>query len=66
MSKIPERIPMSSAELDESDAQSVLEVLRSGRLALGPKAEEFERLVADYVGCKHAVAVNSGTAALHL
>ncbi len=57
---------MSSAELDDSDVQSVLEVLRSGRLALGPKAEEFERLVADYVGCRHAVAVNSGTAALHL
>ena len=57
---------MTSAELDDSDVKSVSEVLRSGRLALGPKAEEFERLVADYVGCRHAVAVNSGTAALHL
>lgn len=59
-------IPMSSAEIDESDVQAVLEVLRSGRLALGPKTEEFERLVAEYVGVKHAVAVSSGTAGLHL
>lgn len=59
-------ISMSSAEIDESDVQAVLEVLRSGRLALGPKAEEFERLVAEYVGVKHAVAVSSGTAGLHL
>lgn len=59
-------ISMSSAEIDESDVQSVLEVLRSGRLALGPKAEAFERLVAEYVGVKHAVAVSSGTAGLHL
>ncbi len=59
-------IHMSSPDLDDSDIGGVLEVLRSGRLALGPKTEEFERLVADYVGVKHAVAVNSGTAALHL
>src|SRR6266487_3256187 len=59
-------ISMSSADLDESDIQSVLEVLRSGRLALGPKIGEFERLMAEYVGVRHAVAVNSGTAALHL
>lgn len=61
-----ENIPMSSADLDESDVQAVLEVVRSGRLALGPKAVEFERAVAEYVGCRHAVAVNSGTSALHL
>lgn len=59
-------ISMSSADLDESDIQSVLGVLRSGRLALGPKLGEFERLMAEYVGVRHAVAVNSGTAALHL
>ena len=61
-----EIVPMSSPDLSEEDIQAVVEVLRSGRLALGPKAEEFERLVGDYVGCKHAVAVNSGTGALHL
>jgi perosamine synthetase len=59
-------ITMSSAQIDESDMQAVLGVLRSGRLALGPRAVEFERLMAEYVGVKHAVALSSGTAALHL
>lgn len=57
---------MSSADLDESDIEAVLGVLRSGRLALGPKSAEFEQSMADYVGVKHAIAVSSGTAALHL
>lgn len=61
-----ERIPMASADLDESDIEAVLGVLRTGRLALGPKIIEFERAMADYVGTRHAVAVSSGTAALHL
>ncbi len=57
---------MSSADLDESDVEAVLDVLRSGRLALGPKSIEFEQLMADYIGVKHAIVVSSGTAALHL
>ncbi len=57
---------MSSADLDEADIQSVVEVLRSGRLALGPKQEEFESAMAAHAGTSHAVAVSSGTAALHL
>nr|WP_207890333.1 DegT/DnrJ/EryC1/StrS family aminotransferase [Rubrobacter taiwanensis] len=61
-----DRIPMASADLEDSDIQAVLEVLRSGRLALGPKTGEFERSLAEYVGVRHAVAVSSGTAALHL
>ena len=59
-------IPMSSPEIDDSDVQGVVEVIRSGRLALGRKAEDFERAVADYVNVRYAVAVSSGTAALHL
>jgi len=59
-------VPMSSPDLNEEDIRAVVEVLSSDVLALGPKAEEFERRVADYVGRKYAVAVNSGTAALHL
>jgi perosamine synthetase len=59
-------LSMSSADLDESDIQSVLEVLHDGRLALGPRMAAFEQRVADYVGVRHAVAVSSGTAALHL
>lgn len=61
-----ERIPMASADLDDTDIEAVLDVLRTGRLALGPKIIEFERAMADYIGTRHAVAVNSGTAALHL
>ncbi|NPV29986.1 MAG: DegT/DnrJ/EryC1/StrS family aminotransferase [Firmicutes bacterium] len=60
------RIPMALPDLDESDIEAVIEVLRSGRLALGQRAEEFERLICEYIGVEHAVAVSSGTAALHL
>jgi len=59
-----QQIALAAPEIDDSDVQAVVEVLRSGRLALGPKAEEFERLIAEYVGVKHAVAVSSGTAVL--
>lgn len=61
-----EQIPMSAPEIDESDISAVSTVVRSGRLALGQYAVEFERLMADYIGVKHAIAVNSGTSALHL
>ena len=59
-------LSMSSADVDEADVQAVVSVLRSGRLALGPKAQAFERAIAAYAGVGHAVAVDSGTAALHL
>jgi dTDP-4-amino-4,6-dideoxygalactose transaminase len=61
-----ERIPMASADLDDSDIEAVLSVLRTGRLALGPQTILFEQAICDYVGTRHAVAVSSGTAALHL
>ena len=60
------QVPMSLPEINETDVQSVVDVIRSGRLALGPRTREFENLVANYVGVKHAIAVNSGTSALHL
>lgn len=59
-------IPMASAEIHEDDIEAVANVVRSGRLALGPQAEAFEKLLANYIGVKHAIAVSSGTAALHL
>ncbi|MGH8581944.1 MAG: DegT/DnrJ/EryC1/StrS family aminotransferase [Gammaproteobacteria bacterium] len=59
-------VPMSAPDLDESDIEAVVEVLRSARLALGSRAEQFERMLADYVGVENAIAVSSGTAALHL
>ena len=58
-------IPYARQFIDEADIQAVTEVLRSDWLTTGPKVAEFEQAVADYVGAKYAVAVNSGTAALH-
>ena len=58
-------IPYGRQTIDEDDIKAVVDVLRSDWLTTGPKVAEFERAVADYVGVKHAVAVSSGTAALH-
>jgi len=63
---IEKNIEMSSADINENDIKAVESVLRSGRLALGPQVLEFERKMAEYIGVKHAIAVSSGTAALHL
>jgi perosamine synthetase len=52
--------------LGEREEALVLEVLRSGRLSLGPRLEQFERAFAGRVGARFASAVSSGTAALHL
>ena len=59
-------IPYGHQTIDEEDIQAVVEVLQSDYLTTGPKVAEFEKKVADYVGAKYAVAVNSGTAALHI
>lgn len=58
-------IKVASPQIDDADVDSVVRALRSGRLTSGPLTAEFERDFAAYVGTKHAVAVNSGTAALH-
>ena len=58
-------IPYGRQCLDEDDIQAVVEVLRSDWLTTGPKVREFEEAFAEYVGAKYAVAVSSGTAALH-
>ena len=62
----PEPIPLARPDLGEREEELVLEVLRSGRLSLGPMLERFERDFADWLGVDDAVAVSSGTAALHL
>ena len=61
-----EPIPLARPDLGEREEELVLEVLRSGRLSLGPRLTEFEDAFASWVGCDEAVAVSSGTAALHL
>ena len=60
------QIPLSSPYLDEREEELVLEVLRSGRLSLGPAIDRFEQLFAETVGAPYAAAVSSGTAGLHL
>lgn len=59
-------IPLSAPDITETEIEAVVSVLRSPRLSLGPKLEEFEAAVAEYVGAAHAVGVSSGTAGLHL
>ena len=60
------RIPLAKPEITEADRDAVLDVLRTPYLSMGPKLAEFEQAICDYVGCKYAVAVNSGTSALHI
>lgn len=60
------RVPLSRPYLDERDEELVLDVLRSGRLSLGPAIERFEELFAERVGAPYAAAVSSGTAGLHM
>lgn len=59
-------IPYARQSISESDIQAVVDVLRSDWLTQGPSVERFERAVKDYCGAQHAVAVNSGTSALHI
>jgi perosamine synthetase len=59
-------IPLSRPWITEREEELVLEVLRSGRLSLGPWIERFEQLVAERVGAPYAAALSSGTAGLHL
>lgn len=60
------RIPFHRAPVGEEEALAVSEVIRSGWLTMGPKTFEFEREFAKYVGARDAIAVSTGTAALHL
>lgn len=59
-------IPYGRHSIDDADIEAVAEVLRGGALTQGPKVEEFERAVAARVGARHAVAVSSATAGLHI
>jgi perosamine synthetase len=60
------RIPLSAPDITEADIAAVSAVLRTPRLSLGPQMEVFEESLALYIGVSQAVAVNSGTSALHL
>ncbi|MBN2397759.1 MAG: UDP-4-amino-4,6-dideoxy-N-acetyl-beta-L-altrosamine transaminase [Deltaproteobacteria bacterium] len=58
-------IPYGHQCIDEDDIAAVVEVLRSDWLTTGPRVSEFEGVFADFIGSREAVAVSSGTAALH-
>jgi dTDP-4-amino-4,6-dideoxygalactose transaminase len=59
-------LPFALPDVTEREVDGVVEVLRSGWLTTGPKTKQFEQDFASYVGARYAVALNSGTAALHL
>jgi len=59
-------IPYGRQTIDEQDIQAVVGVLRGDWLTGGPAIIQFEEVVREYIGTKHAIAVSNGTAALHL
>jgi len=60
------QVPLSGPDIVEKDIEAVVSVMRTRFLSIGPKIQEFEKNMCDYIGVKHTVAVNSGTSALHL
>src|SRR5438045_8735429 len=59
-------IPLSQPDITDAEVEAVVNTLRSGRLSIGPRQARFEELIADRTKRRHAVAVSSGTAGLHL
>ena len=59
-------IPLSQPDISQSEIQAVIDVLRSGRLSIGPRQARFEEMVAELTQRRHAISVSSGTAGLHL
>ncbi len=62
----PKLLPLFDLQLEEPDLDAVAETLRSGWLSMGPRTEAFEEVFAGQLGARHAIAVSSCTAALHL
>src|SRR5437879_1366722 len=62
----PWKVPLADVRIAREDLQAVIEVYRSGRLSMGPETERLEAALAEYTGARHALAVSSGTAALHM
>jgi len=60
------QVPLSSPDIIEKDVEAVVGVMKTRFLSIGPKVVEFEKRMGSFAGTKYAVAVNSGTSALHL
>lgn len=60
------KVPIAKPIIGDEEIENVVEVLKSGMIAQGPKVEEFEESFAEWVGADYGIAVNSGTAALHV
>jgi perosamine synthetase len=58
-------LPLAQPDVSDHERRAVMDVLSSPRLSMGPQMERFESLMAERCGTRHAVAVSSGTAALH-
>lgn len=59
------KVPIAKPIIGDEEIENVVEVMKSGMIAQGPKVEEFEQKFAEWVGADYGIAVNSGTAALH-
>jgi dTDP-4-amino-4,6-dideoxygalactose transaminase len=59
-------VPLTDVAMTDADIEAVLDCLRGGWLTMGPRTQQFEQAFAELLGVPHAVAVSSGTAALHL
>jgi len=59
-------IPLFKPYMDDEEINAVAEVIRSNWIGLGPKTKEFEQKFAEFIGVKHAIALNSATAGLEL
>lgn len=59
-------LPFALPSLGEEEEKEVVETLRSGWLTTGPRVQKFEDAIKEYVGCRHAIALNSCTGALHV
>jgi perosamine synthetase len=62
----PLLVPMSYPDITDAERAAVMAVLLTPNLSMGPQIDAFEKSIANYVGAEHAIAVNSGTAGLHL
>lgn len=63
---IPRVVPFAVPSIEDDDIAAVVDVMRTGWITTGPNVREFEQRFAERLGAKHAVALNSATAALHL